>query len=115
MTTKKAKPISPIGADAKPKARQRKTKPIAPQGAVPAPKLVRLHDLSRECGRLVSVERLEEDDCQIVTLAQANERHVVLPLSVDLSEFIGQPIILMMNREQCLVRLQGHDIHGVPA
>ena len=114
MTTKKAKPVSPVD-EVKPKARQRKTKPIAPQGAVPGPKLVRLHDRGRVLGRLVSVERLEDDDCQIVTLAQANECHVVLPLSADLSEFMGQPIIIMMNREQCLVRLPGYDINGVPA
>ena len=84
---------------------QQKTAPIAP-------KLVRLHDLDRCSGRLGSVERLEEDDCQI---ARIGEKNVVLPPSADLSEFIGQPIVLMMNREQCLVRLQGHDINGVPA
>jgi len=88
----------------------KKAKPAAPLGAVPAPKLVRLHDLDRCSGRLGSVERLEEDDCQI---ARIGEKNVVLPLSVGLSEFIGQPIIIMMNLEQCLVRLQGHDINGV--
>ena len=88
-----------------------KAKLIAPQGVVPGPKLERLHDLSRAQGVLHSIS-IEEDDCQI---AKIGERNVVLPLSADLSEFIGQPIVLMMNREQCLVRLQGHDIHGVPA
>jgi hypothetical protein len=85
------------------KAIQRKTAPIAS-------KLVRLHDGSREFGLLLSCH--QEEDCQI---ARIGERNVVLPLSADLSEFIGQPIVLMMNREQCLVRLQGYDIHGVPA
>ena len=85
------------------KAIQRKTAPIAP-------KLMRLHDGGRYSGRLGSVERLEEDDCQI---SRIGEKNVVLPLSVGLSEFIGHPIIIMMNREQCLVRLQGHDINGV--
>jgi hypothetical protein len=89
----------------------KKAKPIAPQGAIPGPKLERLHDLSRVFGLLLSCHQ-EEDDCQI---ARIDERNVVLPLSADLSEFMGQPIVLMMNREQCLVRLQGHDIHGVPA
>jgi len=90
----------------------KKAKPAVPQGAVPGPKLVRLHDMSRVLGRLVSVERLEEDDCQI---AKIDERNVVLPLNADLSEFMGQTVILMMNREQCLVRLPGYDINGVPA
>ena len=87
-----------------------KAKPIAPQGAVPGPKLRRLHDGSRECGLLLSCH--QEEECQI---ARIGERNVVLPLSADLSEFIGQPIVLMMNREQCLVRLPGYDINGVPA
>jgi hypothetical protein len=109
MTTKKAKPVSPVD-EVKPKARQRKTKPIAPQVVVPGPKLERLHDCSRVFGVLHSISA--EDDCRI---AQIGQRHVVLPSETDLSQFMGQPIVLMMNREQCLVRLQGHDIHGVPA
>ena len=87
----------------------KKTTLIAPQVVVPGPKLERLHDGSRVFGILHSIS--VEEDCRI---AQTGKRRVVLPLEPDLSEFIGQAIILMMNRAQCLVRLQGHNINGVP-
>ena len=56
----------------------KKAKPVAPKDTAPVPKLVRLHDGGLVSGRLASVERLEEDDCQI---ARIGEKNVVLPLS----------------------------------
>jgi hypothetical protein len=67
-----------------------------------------LHDRSRVMGILLSI--LKEKDCRI---AHIGNRHVVLPLDPDLSKFMLKTVVLMMNREQCLVRLAGHDILGV--
>jgi hypothetical protein len=86
----------------------KKATPIAPQVVVSGPKLERLHDGSRVFGILHSISG--EDDCRI---AQIGQRRVVLPSEPDLSGFMGQNIVLMMNRERCLVRLQGHDIYFI--
>jgi hypothetical protein len=49
----------------------------------------KLHDCGRRFGLLSSIQLLLEEDCQI---AKIGERLVVLPIDLDLSEYLNQRI-----------------------
>lgn len=76
----------------------------------PLPVVEKLHDGSRVCGVLYTI--CSEEDYRI---ARIGRRRFVLPSEPDLTGFMGQKIVLTMDRERCLVRLAGYDIEGVEA
>jgi hypothetical protein len=83
-----------------------KVKPIMPNGN-PGYDFLCARGCSRAIGVLQSISSEEGH-----RIARIGRRRVVLPLAPDLSQFMGQNIVLMMDRERCLVRRAGWDIGG---
>jgi len=66
----------------------------------------KLHPLGRACGLLMSIQ--QEEDCQIAQVVNRFcERRIVLPLDYDLSQYVGQDIVMMGLGDRTLIRRAG--------